>query len=421
MGNNYDIGVRSTDNGQNDGSYGEIDWTKLWQVTKKSLPWIIVIFVSINIAAYIIVRYTKPIYESSSEIKLNIKKEASQFGFGMLSNEYEENQNINTISGEIELIRSKLFFRQLIKNLDLNTKYETNFGTFNNEERYKKSPFKVIQEIKKPVIYDKRFIVDIIDDKEFLLSYTLNEKKEQGKHYFGDSIKTDFFTFQLFLEEVYFLSPEYKSFVFIPQSDREVINYIDNNLTVQPLNFKANTIQIKFKDHNPIKARDLVNAIDSIYLTYSKEEKSKANSQKISFLNEQLKLTGQKLEGLDNYFEDFTIDNKTTNVQKDITRTILMMEELDSQRYLVEFQITKIEELKRRLKNNTETEILPSIASYPKEINEALNELYMLDNERKLLLSSYNENTYAVRKKNEEFAIFKETENQRVPILFVEL
>ena len=101
-----------------------------------------------------------------------------------------------------------------------------------------------------------------------------------------------------------------------------LIKYLENNISVEPLNLTANTIRISFRDHNRFKARDLVNAIDTIYLRYTKETKNKANQQKIDFLDDQLLLTQSKLQDYESYFESFTIRNKTTNVQTDLDNTI---------------------------------------------------------------------------------------------------
>ena len=88
---------------------GNIDLGKIWRIFKKSVLWIILIMLFTNTMAFLYLRYTKPIYESSSLLKLEIESEASVLGF---SNP-ELSSNIKGLSGEIELLRSKLFFRRV--------------------------------------------------------------------------------------------------------------------------------------------------------------------------------------------------------------------------------------------------------------------------------------------------------------------
>ena len=82
-----------------------IDFNTLRVVIRKNRIWLVLIFVAINTIAYLSIRYTKNVYESQSELKLDIKKEATEFGIKSVV----EDQNINVVSGEIEIIKSKLF------------------------------------------------------------------------------------------------------------------------------------------------------------------------------------------------------------------------------------------------------------------------------------------------------------------------
>ena len=58
------------------GGAQNIDFEKLLSVLKKSLPIVIVILLITNSVAYLIVRYTKPLYQSDSELQLGINKQA---------------------------------------------------------------------------------------------------------------------------------------------------------------------------------------------------------------------------------------------------------------------------------------------------------------------------------------------------------
>ena len=83
------------------------------------------------------------------------------------------------------------------------------------------------------------------------------------------------------------------------------MGYLASNITVEPLDFNAKTISISFKDYNRYKARDVLTAVDTLYIYYTQQQKNKANQQKIDFLNEQLRQTELQLSELENYFENF--------------------------------------------------------------------------------------------------------------------
>src|SRR5690606_32781780 len=124
-------------------------------------------------------------------------------------------------------------------------------------------------------------------------------------------------------------------YYFIINSEKAQLDYLSDNLTVEPLNLNANTIRLSFTDHNRYKARDFINAIDTLYLNYTQEEKNKANKQRIAFLDEQLAQTEDRLEAYESYIEDFTISNKSLDLRQDMNQSIQFMSGIDSQKVVV--------------------------------------------------------------------------------------
>lgn len=374
-----------------------IDLPKLGSVFRKSLVWIIVILAITNIVAYIYIRYTKPVYESYSDLKLDVKSDANLLGFNTL----KENQNLNNISGEIELIKSKLFFNKVIEAVDLNITYYAE-GKINDEERYKNSPFEVRGTLKDEGFLDREIKVEILNRIHFRLKYYLGEEEIINTYAFGEKINNDYFDFSLFLTSNYDPLTSNVTYYFVINSDRALLDYLSTNLTVEPLNLNANTIRLSFTDHNRYKARDLVNAIDTLYLNYTQEEKNKANKQRIEFLDQQLTQTEIRLETYEDYIENFTISNRSLDLKDDMGRAILMMEEIDSQRVAVRQEIEYLSSLESSLGTDQTLLVrMPEDVPNAELINKAIEDLNLLLNERAMLLSSYNQNTYAVARKNQ--------------------
>ena len=394
--NKDDIRLHASEESENDG-IESIDFQKLSSVFRKSWVWILLILIVTNTIAYIYIRYTKPVYESHSDLKLDVKSDANLLGFNTL----KENQNLNNISGEIELIKSKLFFNKVIEAVDLKITYYAE-GKINDEERYQNSPFEVRGELKDASFLDREIKVEILNQKQFNLKYYLGEEEVVKTYAFGDKINNAFFDFSLFLTSNYDPNTSNASYYFIINSDRALLDYLSTNLTVEPLNLNANTIRLSFADHNRYKARDLVNAIDTLYLNYTQEEKNKANKQRIEFLDQQLTQTEIRLEAYEDYIEDFTISNKSLDLKDDMGRAITMMEEIDSQRVAVKNEIEYLSSLENSLgKDQTLLVRMPVETPGAEIINEEIEEFNTLINDRAILLSSYKENTYAVARMNQ--------------------
>lgn len=388
---------------ENPGFLSDLDKDKFLSVFRKVLPWIILIFVLTNLTAYLVIRWTKPVFEAYSDLKLDVKSEASVLGLNGLM---AEEDNANKLAGEIEIIRSKLFFNKVIESLDLETSYY-NYGNVLNEERYHTSPFRALYVITNPAMYDKNIDIDILSEKRYRMTYVLNEKEITGEYNFNEKVETSDLVLELKLKENVDQESLQLRYFFRANSRPALLSYLDNNLSVEPLNYNANIIRIRFKDHNVRKATDLVNAIDTLYLRYTIEEKNKVNLQKINFLNEQLENTSNKLEEYESYFENFTIQNKTVNLDTDISRTITLLEELDSARFQTGLQLEKIKELKQTLNREEENSFLLINAAINPSFAKRFEEYNTLINERSLLRNSYNENTFAVKKFNQKLAGIK--------------
>lgn len=380
-----------------------IDYDKLLSVLRRNVVWVLAILLFVNALAFIYVRYTKPLYESTSDLKLDIKSEASFLGL----NAQAEEHSISNLSGEIELIKSRIFYSKVIDVLDLTTTYYSE-GKINDDERYRNSPFIVKDSLKSGLFYDKPIHVDILDARRFILSYELDGREISETCRFGETVTSKHFEFTFFLSGPYHPDFSSASFYFIINSEANLIKYLEKNLSVEPLNLNANTIRISFTDHNRLKARDLVNTIDTLYLNYTQEEMIKANKQKIDFLNATLNQTQERLAAYENYFEEFAIDNRTINLQSDMGRAIIVMENLDSARLALARELGYLRELEAQISSDSASVVnIPESITGSGDINNILEKLNELVRERTLLLASYKENTYTVKKKDQEIEFLK--------------
>ncbi len=379
---------------ENREDYQAIDLDKALAVLTKNLVWIILIFGSTLTTAYLVIRWTKPLFESTSELKLDVDTNATELG---LTN-FTDNTNLNVISGEIELIQSKLFFNKIIDNFDLGIAYFTE-GNVLNDEKYMSSPFKVDYILKDPAIYDQKIHIELIDRQRFKVNFNSEDMSGASEYGVGELVTHPLLNFSLQLTDYYREGADTR-FFFILNSRASLISYFEQNLVVEPLNLNANTIKIALRDFNRYKARDLVNTIDSLYLQYSQEEKNRENKQKIEWLNGELGQIEDQLEQYENYFENFTIENRTNDLDEDLKNIIIIINELDSQQLGLNDKIQNIDLFLSALDTQEFTEA--SYDQFPKFIRdniEALNELML---ERDRLRLSYTETTFALTKKEKE-------------------
>jgi tyrosine-protein kinase Etk/Wzc len=386
---------------QNQSTIAEgIDFNKLKIAFRNNWIWILIIFFVVNFTAYLFIRYTKNLYESSSELKLDIKQEATEFGIKTAI----EDQNLNLISGEIEIIQSRLFLSRILDSAKLDISYYS-IGRVLNEELYQSLPFHVSYSPNPRSLYNTPIYFEEEDGNQFAITVGDNGGAIRGKYNVPFTVKDVSITIK---KNNSFAKGDEVGYFFVINSRDLLLDYLLTNLTAEPLNFNANTIRIAFKDHNAYKAQEILNKIDTLYLQYSNEQKNLANKQKIDWVSNELVTIENRMEAYETYFENFTLQNKTNNLDDDLKKTVAAINRIDSQRYDLTRKANALGDLMNNLKQPdfmitfSQRQVLPA----PVARNlEALEQLYFETQQLKL---SHSEITFAFRQKQKQADALKE-------------
>ncbi len=371
-----------------------IDLEKLSNIVRKNMIWIIALFVASNLATYLFIRWTKDLYESYSELKLGIKQDAPELGI----KNFVEDQNLNMISGEIEQIKSRLFFNRVIDSMQLWVGYYS-IGKVLNDEMYKRSPFRVEYDHIQSGYQDVPVYFNFAGQDKYTIRIGKEGLPVRGK--LGEPLPLGE-TLLTIQKNTGNPAVDENDYFFILHGRNRLLEYLSGNIQVEPLNFNASTIRISFQDHNALKAFDIVNKVDSLYLGYSYEQKNLANKQKIEWLNKELSQIEKKMEGFENYFETFTLQNKSNNVDEDLRKTIYFINKVDSQRFQLNKNLSELTILMEDLHSRNYASSFTHQQFLPDYVNRGLESLRQMTQDQNKLGLSYNENTFAFRQKENE-------------------
>ncbi len=372
------------------GSIERIDTDKLGMLVRKNLWIILAIFIATNLAAYLTLRWTKDVYESTSELKLDIKQDASALGIAQIV----EDQNRNIVAGEIEQMRSKLFFSRVLDSLDLWVSYYSE-GNVLEFERYRDSPFRIEYALLDDRYKDIPIYIEFPQANRYQLQ--IGDSGDEYEADLGTSVALPGGSISASLvPQVGELDRRY---FFTINSRPRLLEFLDHNLKIEPINWEANTIRISMKDFNIVKAYTIVNKIDSVYLLYSNEQKNMANKQKIEWLNKELTQVEVKMQNFEDYFENYTLKNKSSNVDADLRKTIFLINAIDSQRFEVTKKINDLEAITEAL---TTHQMVSSSPAFPAQLNKLIEAYEQLVQEQKRLTLSYKDNTFAYQQKEHE-------------------
>lgn len=385
-----------------------IDFNKLKIVFRSNWILLLSLFAAINAAAYLGVRYTKNMYESTSVLKLDVKEEATEFG---IKAAMVEDQNLSHIAGEIEIIQSRLFLTRVLDSSLLDVSYYS-VGRVLDDELYQSHPFTVTYKARKENFINTRINFRARDDDGFVLSFNNDTPDVTGQY--DTWIALDGLDLKLQKNDLFVKGDEI-GYYFVINSKDALLNYLLRNLTAEPLNYNANTVQISFKDHNPFKASAILNKIDTNYLQFSNEQKNLATRRKIEWISHELAAIEDKMQGYETYFETFTLQNKTNNLDADLQKTIAAINKVDSQRYELNQRIIDIDNLIKGITGGNFYVSLSQRGLVSSALSSSLERLEKLYMDQEKLKLSYNEITFAYREKEREIEMLKQkVENQLI-------
>lgn len=270
----------------------ELDIKLFLYISKKNILYPVTFILIALAGAFLYLRYTPPVYETSAVLQMGDQSEATRIL--PTSNIYEDD-----LAKQIELMRSNVFQRRALARLPLTVSYYSE-GRVLNSELYKNAPFNVDVEVKEPVIYGIPIFLDFIDEKNVMLSYEI--RGEQNQHQVHINGKTELPEMIISLGINNFASIREQqnifsrnSFFFVINNPDRIVNTYRNDIKINVLNSAAKTIQISFQGTNAQKASDIVNIIADEFRIYDLEKKAESANNILNFIDQQLDMLFDKL------------------------------------------------------------------------------------------------------------------------------
>jgi tyrosine-protein kinase Etk/Wzc len=257
-------------------------------------PVFLVLFCFFGLAAWLYLKYTTPIYETTARILINDERKGAE--------EPKSLETFNKLSGktivenEMEVFKSKSLLLEVVNHLKLYApvSQEKSFKTISV---YASSPITIeardlrnITEVKKvPFRYDQNKSAIVIGRN----SYPLDEfvSTEYGKlrftrnnHYYGGTNSGLFFSL---------VSP------------KEIADNLEAGLAVTSVSKLSSILQLTYKDEVPERAEDILNDLLTSYTNATITDKNALATNTLNFINDRLKYVRQDLDGIEHRIQQY--------------------------------------------------------------------------------------------------------------------
>lgn len=256
-------------------------------------------------------RYTTPQYSAIAKIMLIDDNDKSSGVLNDLSL-FSENEDAK-VDDEIQVIKSRSFLRNIIKNLNLNITYFAK-GRIQEIELYKTSPI-TLNFIESDSIINNvsfSFFTEIVSSTEF--TYKVNEDDIFKKYTFGQTIPTDFGGIIVTPKDGN-LNDYLGSTIKVKISKLEYLaESLKNRIRIAPSGKSSKVISISLTDPVINKAKDIINTLIDEYNKSTIDKKNEISNNTADFINERVELIAEDLVNVDNSIVRFKTGNKLTDV-----------------------------------------------------------------------------------------------------------
>jgi len=383
-----------------------LDLQKLLMVIRRSIFWLILLVGLCVAAAYLYLRYTKPIYQSVASLQLEMKGIAPTLSIGIYR---DEESQTNYLEGESQFIRSNVIYTDVIEALNLWVSYYVE-GKIIDDEKFNTAPFKVTHyKVHDASFYNtKKIYWQYQNARSFKLSFEdpHTQSITASVYNYGDTIRTSYFECVIMP-----VATDYTGnalFYFYMHDIGYLQNYIASNITAAAVNIKARIINVTFKDANPYKAQAIVAAISNAYLKRSVDNKNKQTKQTIAYLEQQLDTAEAYIErterDIQNYMDANGIPRENVDIKAKMAEVFSKIEALQEEKLKLNAELNAYRKILDFMAADSGYLVTATVAAAVSDtkVGETIRILYNKQDDLKRLLQSYKPTTFAVQQRQQD-------------------
>jgi len=370
--------------------------------------------------AFFILRYSKPVYESTMLIQLADSDQARD----LLDIENINSTNSN-FNANLELLRSQLLFERALQKMNAHVSLFQE-GKILTEEKYTSSCFNVSTvQLKDSSLINIPIYVNL-QGNNLELTYDFQNKTKRVKGFANGHLVNEDFDVVLNVMDRATMEKILKNdkLFFAFNSIGSLSSKFSSNLSVNPMDPNAQTIELRFAAYNPYFCADLLNSLANTFFNFELDIKRKGNENVLLFIDQQLDSLSQELENSKDSLVFFQRQSNLADpeaIGSNLTENVI---KLQDQLYEIEDELNGLNKVASKLtKEPNRLEIyrlLPEMLgkSYQLSLSKQIEELYeMLERKENLLYSVTEENPEI---KSLTLRISMKTEGIRKTIVFLQ-
>lgn len=343
---------------ENKFSFKSIDFKEIIrQYTSKWYLFLLAIMFCLGIA-FLYNRYTAPLYDAQARIKIemegNNNPELAVFqDLGAFQGQ------MNPIIDEIEIIKSRSNFVEVVKKLQLNTQI-FRLGNILDSEIYRDSPFNLNFKESDSIVSQSgfSFYLNVMSDATF--GYKRQEDEPYKQNTFGSNISTPLGDMIITPSVENIKIYKDNEFRIVIRPATVVADSYRGRVQITPLERSSNILSLYLQDRIQHRAQDIINELIAVYNENAIEDKKIAADKTSNFIDARITEIYSNLYNVDQSAEEFKTNRGITDISSESNINLSVGMENRQQLESASLQLNMASSMKDMVENQDGYEILPS-------------------------------------------------------------
>jgi len=351
----------------------KFSFANIWSVIVLNWQWFLLSLLICLLSGWLYLRYTMPTYRMSARILIKSDNSRSSNASQVQSDNQEFGflSNSTGVENEVEVIRSRVLLREVVKDLKLYVEYRS-VGQIINPLAYGTQPLNVdldplhLDSLDKMLLQGTRVIQMELSregDYYFINGKLLPDEKTFTKKFksLPVSFKTDYgvltFTKNGRAREMK-EDEKYKIQLYPPML---MATHYLNNLKVEPMSKQTSVAMLSVKDENYQRGIDFLRHVALCYNRQANADKNEIALRTEEFINDRMAKINAELGSTEGALEEFKRRNAVTNLDVDASQSVAMSSEYSSRLSDANSQIQMLDYLREFVNNPAnKNQIIPS-------------------------------------------------------------
>ena len=344
------------------------------------------------VIAFLYLRYTSKVYESTAKIKIIDKKESSLEL--PTASELFSNSKIN-LENEIEVIKSYPVLSHVAENLSLYISV-TAIGDI-MESLTIDYPFEISLTMPFDSLSKSVFRLNITNEGFEILDFQNDEKKYVFNGTSSYNLTHDL-PFEISNFDKNKFINEYNEGYYIQfNSIAEVVSSLKKSIEISQVGKESDIIQLRFKSTNSDYAENIINELITVFNNDGVQDRQLIHKRTIDFVNDRYAYLSLELDSIEIAKQLYKVDNDLVDFSANSAISLEQSFKSEESIFSIENQISVTKLLINTL-GNSELELLPANMGIENvEINSLVSEYNQTILERKKLVLSAGSNNPSIR------------------------